>query len=397
MWKKYYLLLGGLGFSYLGNWIYLVALNVYVLNLTNSAGAVAGIYIVGPVARIIISFVAGSIIDRYNKQRLMVWADVLRGSLIIILPFMDSIFFIYTILFMVNIAGSFFGPSSTFYITKYVEEKERKRFNALLGTFNSGSFLLGPALAGVIILFFNSSIAIWMNSVTFFVCAFIISRLPHIEEHTKIKRNPLTFGIVRTDFLEVWNFFKSDRSFTSVYIVFQMTLMIAFALDSQEVTFIKQNLGVSDSVYGVIVSLTGVGAIIGGIVAAALTTKISLKGYIGYGLFFTMLFYTLFYSSNTLWMAVLSFILLGFFMAFGNTGYETFYQKSIPTHLMGRFGSVATILQSILQITLTFILGLLSEIFNLQTIAVIMGLLSIVLSTSLLFVLYSTKLGESSY
>ena len=68
-----------------------------------------------------------------------------------------------------------------------------------------------------------------------------------------------------------------------------MTLMIAFALDPQEVTFIKQNLGLSDSVYGVIVSLTGVGAIIGGIVAAALTTKISLKGYIGYGLFFTML------------------------------------------------------------------------------------------------------------
>ena len=84
-------------------------------------------------------------------------------------------------------------------------------------------------------------------------------------------------------------------------------------------------------------------------------------------------------------------------MAFSNTGYETFYQKSIPTHLMGRFGSVTTILRSSLQITLTFMLGLLSEIFNLQTVAVIMGLLSILFSTSLLFALYSTKLSESSY
>ena len=48
IWRKYHWLLSGLGVSYLGNWVYLVALNVYVLNLTHSPGAVAGIYIVGP-------------------------------------------------------------------------------------------------------------------------------------------------------------------------------------------------------------------------------------------------------------------------------------------------------------------------------------------------------------
>ncbi|CAM5189570.1 MFS transporter OS=Lysinibacillus sphaericus OX=1421 GN=LS41612_00625 PE=4 SV=1 [Lysinibacillus sphaericus] len=44
--RSYGLLLGGFGFSYLGNWIYLVALKLMVWHLTYSATAVAGIFIV---------------------------------------------------------------------------------------------------------------------------------------------------------------------------------------------------------------------------------------------------------------------------------------------------------------------------------------------------------------
>ena len=48
-----------------------------------------------------------------------------------------------------------------------------------------------------------------------------------------------------------------------IYLLFQTTLMIAFALDSLEVTFIKQDLGLSDQQYGIIVGITGLGALFG--------------------------------------------------------------------------------------------------------------------------------------
>ena len=41
--RKYSLLIGGLGFSNLGNWIYLVSLNLLIWHLTQSPGAMAGI------------------------------------------------------------------------------------------------------------------------------------------------------------------------------------------------------------------------------------------------------------------------------------------------------------------------------------------------------------------
>ena len=67
--RKYWLILFGFGFSYLGNWVNLVALNLLVWHLTESPTAMASIFIVGPIARILTSFLqAPLLIDRINKN-----------------------------------------------------------------------------------------------------------------------------------------------------------------------------------------------------------------------------------------------------------------------------------------------------------------------------------------
>jgi hypothetical protein len=59
-WKHPALLLSGIGISYLGSWIYLIALNIAILNLTGSAAAVAGLYIIRPIAVLITNTWSGS-------------------------------------------------------------------------------------------------------------------------------------------------------------------------------------------------------------------------------------------------------------------------------------------------------------------------------------------------
>lgn len=389
--KKYGILIGGFGFSYLGNWIYIVALNLYILNLTGSALSVAMIYIIGPVARILTNLIAGSVIDRSNKRRIMIMTDIIRGIIIFLIPFMDSVWLIYSIIFVSNVAGSFFGPSSTFYITKYVAIEERKRFNALLGTFNSGAFLLGPALAGILIMSVGINLTIWVNSFTFFVCALAIWRLPNLEASIEYKKEPIKIKMLKEDFRLVWSFIQNSGNFFKIYVIYQIMILLVYSLDSQEVTFIKQNLNFSDSLYGYLISIAGLGSIIGGITAANLTKRISLKSYIGIGSILTTTFYTAFYASFDLPSAILSFIALGFFMAFCNAGYGTFYQNNVPPELMGRFGSTSAIFQSLVQILFTLLLGILSEIFTLQVTAISFGIISILLSGILYLIIFSKQ------
>lgn len=389
--KKYGLLLGAFGFSYLGNWIYLVALNILILDLTGSAAAVAGIYIIGPTARIIASFFAGSIIDRSNKRKIMITSDILRGLLVCLVPFMESIGVIYIILFIANIAGAFFGPSSTYYITKFVANDDKKQFNAWLGMMSSGAFLLGPALGGVLISSVGITWTIIVNGLTFFICALTISMLPRIKEVQENIRQNLTLRVIAEDYNKVRSFIKTNHTFFTIYLIFQSALMVGFALDSQEVTFLKQNLNLSDQTYGVIISIAGVGSLVGASVAAGLAKKISLKAYVSLGLFLTMICYTAFYASFNFWSALVAFICLGFFMAFSNAGYETFYQKNVPTDLMGRFGSLASIYQNIVQIVFTFLLGVCAELFKLQQSAIGFGILSVVCTLTLIVIVYSQK------
>ncbi|MFJ7933883.1 MFS transporter [Sporosarcina sp. NPDC096371] len=382
IWKKYSLLLSGIGVSYFGNWVYLIALNILVLDMAGSAAAVAGIYIVGPIARLLTNLWAGTIIDRVNKRNLMVLADILRGSLVLLVPFLDSLWTVYSILFVANIAGAFFGPSSTFYITKFVADTDRRRFNSIMSMMNSGSFLIGPAVAGVLIALVGTTWCIVLNAVTFFFCAVCIAKLPDVEDENLQKREPITVKMLVSDWHVVKGFIQQDRYFIKIYLLFQSALMIAFALDSQEVTFIKQNLVLSDQMYGLIVSIAGVGSLLGAAASAGLAKRFSLQMYVGVGMILTAVGYLLFYSAVDFWTATAAFLFLGFFMAFSNSGYDTFYQKNVPTTIMGRFGSLASMFQSLLQITFTFILGVIGEWFSLQMVAI--GFASIAVFVALL-------------
>ncbi|MEK4628426.1 MAG: MFS transporter [Solibacillus sp.] len=375
--KEYVLLLSGLGISNLGNWIYLIALNLSVWHLTESPAAVAGIYIIGPIAHILSSFFAGSIIDRSNKKRILIWSDIARGIIVCIMPFMSSIWLIYSLIFLANIASSFFYPSSTFMITKLVNEEHRQRFNAINSILSSGCFMIGPALGGAIIALSSTDVAMWINGVTFFLCAWLLSLLPNIETTYNKTRSIVTLTMIRHDFYTVWQFIKKHPALRTFIMLYSVTLMIAYSLDSQEMSFLKQFHEVSDTSYGVIVSLTGIGAIIGGFAAAAFVHKLSLTTYIGAGFSLTLLSYFIFYASPILIIGIIAFITLGFFMAFSNTGYATLYQKSIPTELMGRFGSTLKLFESSIQISLTLLLGFLAEWFSIQLTTSIFGFLGL--------------------
>ncbi|WP_289890758.1 hypothetical protein [Virgibacillus pantothenticus] len=68
-WKNPILLLFSIGISSIGDFIYLVAINIIVYQLTGSAAAVAGLWIIAPLVNIITKFWTGSFIDYRSKRK----------------------------------------------------------------------------------------------------------------------------------------------------------------------------------------------------------------------------------------------------------------------------------------------------------------------------------------
>ncbi|QOR64798.1 MFS transporter [Cytobacillus suaedae] len=376
-WKYPSILLVGIGFSNIGDWIYFIALNLIVLDMTGSAIAVSGLYIIKPLATLCTNFWAGSLIDRYNKRKLMVLLDIVRAILIFLLPFFSTISIIYLIVFFINIASSMFGPTSMTYITKLIPQEQRKQFNSLHSLITSGAFLIGPAVAGLLFLNGTPIFAIYINAIALFVSGVITLVMPDIEKQSTYSsaNNKISLIVIREDLSVVFDYSRVNRYVIMIYFLFSCVMVImASAVDSLEVAFAKEVLSLSDSEYGFLVTIAGAGIAFGALINSIFVNKIHTSVLIGFGTLLVSTGYIIYAFSNTFSVAAIGFFTLAFFIAYANTGFLTFYQNNIPVEVMGRIGSVYSLIQATLIIIATSIIGISAEVVSIQ-IAVIMGVL----------------------
>ncbi|WP_313234700.1 MFS transporter [Sporosarcina ureae] len=366
-WKNPLLLLLGIGVSNLGAWIYLIALNLIVLDMTGSPLAVSILYILIPVATLCTNFWSGSFIDRLNKRNLMISLDLVRALFIFLLPLMDSLILIYICVFIINIASSVFGPTSMVYMTKLIPKTNRQRFNALRNFINSSGFILGPSIAGILFIIGSPSLAIQLNSVALCMSAMIIFLLPNLDlREEAVTPEKVSIKIIKNDWKEILKFSKSNRYIALVYVLFSIITVFMTGLDSLEAAFATRVLSLSESAYGFLVSVAGIGIIMGSLINALFANRFKTNILIGFGAIFTPVGYLIFAFSQNFTGASGGFFILTFALSFANIGFLTFYQNNVPVNIMGRFSSVLGMLEAILIVGFTAAVGIFAELLGIQ-------------------------------
>jgi MFS family permease len=360
--KNSYLLLFGLGISTLGDFIYLIAINVLVLKITGSAAAVAGLWLIGPIASVITKFWSGSIIDRINIRQIMIVTDILRAALVAMIPFFSSIWIIYVCLFFLSVSKAFFEPASITYITNLVPEKGRKQFNSFRSLITSSAFLIGPAISGALLLITSINMAIWINALSFIISAILLIILPDVNTDLDKTVTKLSFNILRSDWEDVFKFSHSNKFIVIIYFLSQLFMVIALGMDAQEVVFTQKVLNLSEMDYGLLISLTGVGSILGATTVSLVAKKLSIRAMMTLGYLMVAVGYLIYAFSFSFLTVAIGFIVLGFFNSFSGTGFMTFYQNNVPIEMMGRIFSIYGIYQSILQVVFILMIGFTGEI-----------------------------------
>ncbi|MDL5376131.1 MFS transporter [Exiguobacterium mexicanum] len=365
-WKQPLLLLAGVGISNLGAWVYFIALNLIVLEMTQSPFAVSVLYILVPLAALCANVWSGSVIDRTDTRRLMMWLDALRAIVVFSLAFIDSLALIYVLVFVLNVASSVFESASLVYMTKLVPSGDRQRFNALKNFVQSAGFILGPAIAGLLFMIGTPTLAIQLNALALLASVGILSLLPTLFTGSD-EVEVLSLRMIIEDWKSVVRFASTMRYVTLVYGLFCVMTIFMSGLDSLEASFATQVLGFSESRYGFLVSVAGAGIITGSIINATFSARLTLPFLISFGAILTPVGYLVFAFSESFVLAAVGFFLLTFALSFANTGFLSFYQNNVPTDLMGRFSGVINVAESVLIIELTFGIGLLAEYVGIRS------------------------------
>ncbi|MFK2794449.1 MFS transporter [Bacillus cereus] len=400
-WKYPLLLLSGVGIANLGAWIYLIALNVLVYNMGGSALAVATLYVIKPLAILFTNAWSGSMIDRLNKRKLMIHLDIYRVLFIAILPLLPSLWIVYVFVFFISMASAIYEPTAMTYMTKLIPVERRQRFNSLRSLIGSGASLIGPAVAGGLLIAGTPEFAIYMNAIAFLLSGLITLLLPNLDkkEASDTTSNTLSLTVLKKDWNTVINFSRKHVYVVCVYFLFQSMFVLATATDSLELSFAKEVLLLTDSEYGFLVSIAGAGFILGAITNTMLSKKLAPSFLIGLGSLFIAIGYLIYAFSNIFLIAAIGFFILSFSMAYANTGFYTFYQNNVPVHIMGRIGSIYGLVIALVTIFITILSGVATQFISIQLVVIvgslIMLFITIVLCVFTLFPsqskLYSTE------
>ena len=175
-------LLAGEFISGIGDWLYLVAVLVVVYAESRSPVLLGIVGAARILPYVILSIPAGIVADRFDRRMVLLVTDVARGILMLLLVVAVLVDAPTIVIVGVSILAAcfstFFGPAIAALLPMLVDESDLGPANSAWATLDNVAFIVGPALAGILIASGGLEIAFALNAVSFAIVAVVLWRLP---------------------------------------------------------------------------------------------------------------------------------------------------------------------------------------------------------------------------
>ena len=329
--------------SLFGDAFTLIALPWFVLQVTGSGTATAGILLTLQLPAILTSLVIGSLIDRFQPRTIMTIDNGLRSLIVGLIPilFWFGVLELWLLFLLTFLAGMLIPATevgSRSILPELVEDRDLDAANMLWSFSLNLSLIIGPAVAGLLVASFGGPSVLLIDAGTFAVMAFAAITLPVLERSRPPVQAPLS---ERLGLRQLWQM-KVVRYTTLLSLVFFFSygpLEAALPLYSDAI------LKTDARGYGLLWSALAVGALIGTLSSTTLSRRLRLGVALPLIalLWGTSLLPMVFI--NKLWLAC-GLLLLGGLVWGPYTPMEmTLLQRNVPKAQLGRvFGARSTLL-----------------------------------------------------
>ncbi len=271
--RNFSLLWFGQFISVIGDWVLFIALPFYTYSLTGSVLATGAMFIVSTLPRLVLGSLAGVFVDRWDRKRTMIVADLLRVLIVLMLVLVrsrDWLWLIYASSFLESIVSQFFNPAKSAVIPLMVGQKDLLAANSLNGLSDALTRLLGSALGGVLMGWLGFSSVVLLDAGSFLISAFMILLIFLPARPAAVPAiAPASFtggflGVWR-DLVDGLRLVKRNRLLLMLFIV----LGVAFLGDSMItvliVPLVKVLMGGGSQLLGWLMMTQGVGGLLGGL------------------------------------------------------------------------------------------------------------------------------------
>ena len=183
--------------SELGDWFSTVAIFDLLLELTNRAQVLGWFLIVIHVPSVIMGPLAGLLIDRLDRKRLMIAMDLGRAVLVLgylLVSREDQVWLVYTIAAFEVAMASLFEPARTAVVPGICRRNELVAANALSSVTWSTMLAIGAGIGGFVAASLGREVCYILDALTFLASALFITRVRIQRQTVAARRAELSWG-----------------------------------------------------------------------------------------------------------------------------------------------------------------------------------------------------------
>jgi MFS family permease len=343
--------------SEIGDWAYATAITVWAYEVGGTR-AVGIWFTVRLIIMALVTPFASTLVDRFSRRLMLVVTDVIRAAIILVVAGLILVeappITVFVLATLTAIVAAPFRPAVGAILPSLSRSPdELTAANGTINTLESLAFFLGPAIGGVLLVWFDVPVVALVNVATFAWSALLVLGIrvpakeapdqPSAEGDGDGDEEPGEgfFSESMAGFRSIWAN-RDLRLITGVYTIQTLiagaSAVFVIEMAVQLTPFGARGVGYLDSMFGV-------GALVGGLVAIGRASKGRLATDFGVGTLLWGLPLLLTAVWPELWAAFLAVFIMGVGNPLADVNASTILQRTTPDAVLGRvFGALDTAL-----------------------------------------------------
>ena len=334
--RNYRLFFFGQAISLPGTWLQRAAQAWLILTLTHSGFAVGVLALAQFLPFTLFSLVIGVFIDRFDARRIVLTTQTTFMLLAATLAAITLIgvvtpWQVYVIAFLMGVVQVVDSSARQQLTYRMVGRDALQNAVALNSSVFNASRIYGPGLAGVLIYAFGVGICFAINAVSFLaVIAGLLLMRPSEFFPVEASRRPRFFRGTREGFA------YALRSREILLVLVLVLVISTFAVNNNVLlpVLARQTLHSHSITFGVLVASFGLGALLGGLLAAAqgrARTSLMLLGAVVFGAANLLIA-----LQHSIWLSCVLLVVAGIGFTTWSSNSNSIVQLTAPDHLRGR-------------------------------------------------------------
>lgn len=249
------------------------ALNIWAFQKTGSATILGGLQAAFFVPFLLISPIAGALVDRYNRKLMMMVSDlgaVLATGAILILNATGTleIWNMYVASVVYGLSASFQWPAYLAAISTMVPKEKYGRANGMMSLVDSGPAVFSPLLAGALLPLIGLTGILTIDVITFFIAIGTLL-IVHVPRPEKTEEGQAGKGNLLQESLYGFKYIFQRKSLLALLLVI-LGINIAGGLSQPLISpFILLRTNNNSSALGIVLSVFSIGGVVGGLIVSA--------------------------------------------------------------------------------------------------------------------------------